>query len=390
MKICILYYSFFGDTGGAGVTTYLKNLKKYVEAKGHEVHIISSRVKEDRKKRYYKVFDLPIFPVKVFTSNITFALSSFLRLKRLNKKENFDIIYTVGGSGILAPLIKKVLNKPVVNHLVLTWQTKIYDLDDKLDIKEWMWTVPLIPLDRFAALSADRVITLCSFFKNEAIKFYNLRSNKIDVIPNGVEIKNIKKIGLGMRKKYNIKKDDIVFLYVGGTQKRKGINELIDGFTLLNNSNTKLIIVGTITQNFKTSRRYKNHTNNIIFTDRVPNKTLKKLYQMSDIFVLPTKWEGQPIAVLEAMSYGLPVITTNRYGMIDQVDDNVTGLLLDSTSPNDILHKMKHIISMDYKKMGELGREKAEREFSWESVAARTIEVFESVICKNERKTQKN
>ena len=382
MKICILYYSFFGDTGGAGVTTYLKNLKKYVEAKGHEVHIISSRVKEDRKKRYYKVFDLPIFPVKVFTSNITFALSSFLRLKRLNKKENFDIIYTVGGSGILAPLIKKVLNKPVVNHLVLTWQTKIYDLDDKLDIKEWMWTVPLIPLDRFAALSADRVITLCSFFKNEAIKFYNLRSSKVDVIPNGVEIKNIKKNGLDLRKKYNIKKDDIVFLYVGGTQKRKGINELIDAFNSLNISNTKLIIVGTVTQNFKTSNRYKNHTDSIIFTDHVTNKTLKKLYQTSDIFVLPTKWEGQPIAVLEAMSYGLPIITTNKYGMVDQVDDGISGFLLDSLRPKCIAEKMEKMVTMDYKKMGERSREKVKREFSWSSVVERTLNVFEEVISK--------
>ncbi len=52
MKICILYRNFFGETGGAGVTTYLRNLRRHIEARGHRVYIISARVREDEKKGY--------------------------------------------------------------------------------------------------------------------------------------------------------------------------------------------------------------------------------------------------------------------------------------------------------------------------------------------------
>ena len=175
---------------------------------------------------------------------------------------------------------------------------------------------------------------------------------------------------------YRIDKNDIVFLFVGGTQKRKGVYELIEAFSMMTTRNKKLLIVGMVTKDFEN----KTFDENIIFTGRITNKQLWDIYSCADVFVLPTKWEGQPIAVLEAMSYGLPVITTNKYGMIDQVDDGVTGFLLDSLQPECIAAKMEKIVAMDYKKMGELSREKAMRDFSWSSVTERTIKVFEEVL----------
>ena len=380
MKICILYHSFFGETGGAGVTTYLRNLKRHLEARGHRVYIISARVKENEEKRFYYAPSISIWPLRAFTGNLTFLFSSFLKLIKVNRKERFDLIYTIGASGAFSPIIKRVLNKPIVHHLVVTWQTGLHNIENKWDLKEYAWFIPLIPLNKLSALNADKIITLCTFFKKEAIKYYNLNEERIVVIPNGVDIPERREMTTNVREKYGIHEKDIVFLFVGGTQKRKGINELIKAFNLANIPNKKLIIVGEITKDFQLSYKNKDFKGKVILAGRVSNEILKGIYSCSDIFVLPTKWEGQPIAVLEAMSYGLPIITTGKYGMVDQVDDGVTGFLLPSWNPKDIAAKMEKIVTMDYKKMGELSREKAEREFSWPSVADRTIKVFEEVV----------
>ncbi len=307
---------------------------------------------------------------------------SFLKLIKLNRKEKFDLIYTIGESGALAQIIKRILNKPIVHHLVLTWQTKLDNIEDKWDLREYTWVIPLILLNKLSVFGADKIITLCTFFKSEAIKFYNLNKNMIVVIPNGVDIQEGEDKTSNVREKYGIGDGNMVFLFVGGTQKRKGINELVKAFNLANIPNKKLIVVGNITKDFQILNKNKRMGKDVILTGRVTNETLKDIYLCSDIFVLPTKWEGQPIAVLEAMSYGLPIITTNKYGMVDQVDDGITGLLLDSLQPEHIAAKIEKIVAMDYKKMGELSKDKAKREFSWSSVADRTIKVFEEVINK--------
>jgi glycosyltransferase involved in cell wall biosynthesis len=375
MKICVLYRNYFGERGGAGVTAYLRNLKVHLEARGHSVYIISSRVKEDEKKLLYHASSFPVYPLTSFTGTLTFLFPSLLKLIKINHEEKFDLVYTIGETGALSPIIKRLLYIPIVNHLVFTRQTQLKIIENKWNPKEYVF-LPTIPLSMISARSADKIITLCSFFRDEAIKFFDIKKNDFVVIPNGVDIPENGKITINIREKYHITNNDIVFLFVGGTQKRKGISELINAFNMTDIQNKKLLIVGVITKDFKN----KKFGENITLTGRITNERLKDIYSCADIFILPTKWEGQPIVVLEAMSYGLPIITTNKYGMVDQVDDGITGFLLDSLQPERIAEKMERIVAMNYKKMGERSREKAEREFSWSSVAERTIKVFEEVI----------
>ena len=66
--------------------------------------------------------------------------------------------------------------------------------------------------------------------------------------------------------------------------------------------------------------------------------------------------------------------------MVDQVDDGETGFLVPAQNPKELADKMELITKLDYKKMGELSREKAEREFSWQYVIEKIIWVFEEVM----------
>jgi len=119
----------------------------------------------------------------------------------------------------------------------------------------------------------------------------------------------------------------------------------------------------------------------VIFTGYISDKeTYGSVYRCSDFFVFPSRDEGFPLVVVDAMSYGLPIITTRRDGMLDQVDDGKNGFLVPERNAKELALRMEVITKLDYKKMGEMSREKAEKEFTWQSVTEKVINVFEEVL----------
>lgn len=375
MKICVLYRSFFGESGGAGVNTYLRNLKKHLEVRGHQVYFIASNVEENEEKRFYQSYALCIYPLRAFTGDLTFMFSSLFKLIKLNNKYNFDVIYAVDTSGTLGYLIKKHLKKPVVNHFIYPGQSRFYSVQNKItNLKQYIWFLPLIPLEKIALVGADKIITLTEDHKKEIVKHNHENGEKIVVIPNGVDTPKIMPI--------HRKTDGFFYLFVGRARKEKGIQELIKAFNLLKVNKKRLVIVGEASDEVKRIYGGKN----IIFTGYISDRgTLGTIYQNSDVFVLPTYWEGQSVAVLEAMSYGLPVIATDIPGMRSLIETEKNGFLVPPWDATPLAEKMDLITKRDYKKMGEYSREKTEKEFSWSSVAERTVKVFEDAIKEYER-----
>ncbi|RJS86300.1 glycosyltransferase family 1 protein [Methanophagales archaeon] len=381
MKICILYPSFLGETGGAGVNSYLRNLRRHLEMRGHEVYIISARIKENEEKRFYYAPSLYIWPLRAFTGNLIFTFSSFFKLIKIDRKEKLDLIYTIGTSGALGFIIKKLLKKPIVNHLIYPWQFKLHNIQNKIaDLKQYLWFLPLIPLEKMSLIGVDKIITLTEDHKKAIVKYDHVDSEKIVVIPNGIDIpENTKAISDAEPVPIHGNSEEFIYLFVGRAEKEKGIRELIKAFNLLECNGKKLVIVGWVSEKIKHLYR----RNNILFTGYISDRaTLGSIYQNSDVFVLPTHWEGQSMAVLEAMSYGLPVIASDIPGMSSLIENEKNGFLVPPRDVEKLAEKMELITKVDYKKMGEYSREKAEREFSWDKVADKTINVFEEVINK--------
>ena len=379
MKICILSTRY--REGSGGMYAYERNIKERLEEQGHEVHIIAPEVGEEHREEatVHKAKTFGVYPLKNFFTILSFSFSSFLLLSSLNKEVNkFDIVYTMGGLGANAFLIRVILKIPVVNHAPFPSK---YRLKAEKGWRKWAYLFPLSILEKFALLHSNKIIVLSEVFKEEVLpKLYHVNKNRIRVIPNGVDIpeEGEKPDCKTVREKYRIRENALFYLFVGWVTEKKGIYDLLAAFDLLDKSNKKLLIVGAIDKAIKgiTSKKYKN----VIFTGYLPDQELIKIFKCADIFVFPSRSEGQPFTVLEAMGYSLPVITTNRDGMVDQVDDGETGFLVPAQNPKELADKMELITKLDYKKMGRLSREKAKREFSWQYVIGETIKVFEEVI----------
>jgi glycosyltransferase involved in cell wall biosynthesis len=102
----------------------------------------------------------------------------------------------------------------------------------------------------------------------------------------------------------------------------------------------------------------------------------------ADIFLLPSRWEGLPISILEAMRAGLPVIASDVGGVAEAVTDGTTGFLVASQDAEQLRGRLQQMIDSPelMARMGRNGRNRYEADFQVESMVKRTISVYEEAV----------
>jgi len=144
---------------------------------------------------------------------------------------------------------------------------------------------------------------------------------------------NEKKI---IRDEYNIFENDFVLTFVGRIVKDKGINELVEAFIELkkNHSNLKLLLVGDYEENLNPIKQENmniiNNSEDIIFVGF--QNDIRKFLAISNLFLLPSYREGLPNSLIEAGSYGIPLIATDINGCNEIIIDKETGILVEKKS----------------------------------------------------------
>ncbi len=192
----------------------------------------------------------------------------------------------------------------------------------------------------------------------------------VEVIPNGINTDEFKPIKNKSKK--------ITLITVARLIPRKGLNYLIKA---LQNINADLIIVGEGPEkdNLKQlARKYKVH-DKVKFLGYVKHNKLPELYGKSDIFVLPSLFEGMSNTVLEAMACGLPIITTDTGGTNELIKDN--GIIIEKKSSLEILNAANKLIS-DKKKLAKYGTtsRKIALTYSWSNVASEYLKTYKQII----------
>lgn len=175
---------------------------------------------------------------------------------------------------------------------------------------------------------------------------------------------------VALRQQLNISSSDFIFICVTRLIWEKGINELVLSFKNINktHSNTKLLIVGWSDYDNPRhiSQEFINEWNgkyNIIFLGRKEN--IIELLAASDVFVYPSMYrEGIPRGILEALSMGLPVITSDTPGCNLTVENGENGFLIKPGSISELTNVMYKILESDLKRMSSKSRTIAEEKFS--------------------------
>jgi len=171
----------------------------------------------------------------------------------------------------------------------------------------------------------------------------------------------------------NIKKDKFIVICVSNDFVRKGVKYLIEAFNSLKLDNSELWIVGKNPR--KVVERIVKIEKNNIFIDAVSEFRLPELYNQSSIFCLPTLEDGAGMVMLQAMSCGLPVISTKYSIAPDVITEGEEGFIVEPSNTTLISEKIKFFYDNPNKiiEIGSKARTKIENEFTSDSVAKRII-----------------
>jgi len=181
----------------------------------------------------------------------------------------------------------------------------------------------------------DAIIALSEFWQEQLIKIVS-DPEKVRVIHNPCPIIELDP---------NIRKKNTI-IYAGTLDQRKGYTDLIHAFSKIakRNSDWKLIFAGNgEIEKGKYLAKTLNIENQVIFVGWVSGSEKHKLFQTASIFCLPSYAEGFPMAVLDAMAYGLPIITTPVGGILDVFENEKSALIF---NPGDIEELSKNLLRL--------------------------------------------
>lgn len=234
-------------------------------------------------------------------------------------------------------------------------------------------------LQPLLAKKIDHIITISEFSKHKIMEHLKVPEKKITVIYNGVDIKK-EVTHSSINNKFS--KLGNYILSVGSLEPRKNIPRLLEAFKIYQsetNSDIKLVIVG----HEGVTRVFKNHkpdisydSENIIYTGHVSDAELSFLYEHALGFCYPSMYEGFGLPPLEAMSYGIPVLTSNTTALKELCENKA--ILVDPHSVSSISEGIYSLIHSKPNFMNIDENKKYADSLSWSSCALKTHDILSS------------
>ena len=326
--------------GGAGI--YAINVTQELVKLGHEVTVFTPQIESG--KSFVNNGNLKICRIAL-NDNLPFkALQFWLKLPEVIMKtessNKFDIIHF---NGLSYWFVKNKLSDAphiiTIHHLVTdAVKSNNPSLISRFrDISgENGFFMPFI--EKRCVKCTNKIISVSKFTKKQIVETYKISPEKIDVVYNGMKLKKqtfTEEELEELNKQFSIPQKPII-LFVGRVDdQRKGLDILLKSFkNVLDKTDCALLVVGKGDQNeARTLSTSLGILDNVFFTGFVDEITLKKCYQLCDIYVIPSRLEGFGLTVLEAMVAGKPVVATNVGAIPEIMKDNENGILVE---PNDI------------------------------------------------------
>ena len=189
------------------------------------------------------------------------------------------------------------------------------------------------------------------------------------------------------RKKYPMLNQKLLIVFLSRLDHKKGLDRLLPAISTLamGRDNFAVVIAGS------GEREYEAHVHDlvlahglqekVIFTGFVHGQDKMDLLRDADVFVLPSYDENFGLAVIEAMAVGAPVVISNNVGIHHEVTEYGAGLVT-SCESDEIAHALSTLLDNESlrRKMGKNGRRLVGDKFTWEKVAPRLIEHYETIL----------
>jgi glycosyltransferase involved in cell wall biosynthesis len=314
------------DASLGGGQMHVLLLAKYLQADNFDVAIATeaSGWLVDQAQK----LDIAIHPISI-SNKLTWQ--SFRNIRQLLYSQKFDIIHTHGGTaGFWGRLVAASLKKrPVTIHTYHGLHYLNISQVAAKAIAQKLKRAIFQKIDQFLLNYTDQIICVCRSDYEKAIAAKVATPCKTSIVYNGIEIDQFSK-PLDQqiaRKIFDIVPTEFVFGNVGRLHEQKGHKYLLEAFAKVSDR-ARLLIVGDgdLREELVALAEKLQISDRIIFLGA--RSDVREFLSAIDVFVMPSLWEGQPIALLEALAIGKPCIATSVDGIPEIITNDVNGYLV--------------------------------------------------------------
>jgi glycosyltransferase involved in cell wall biosynthesis len=384
MKVAILCgYMLPRGYIAAGSTTYQVKLTRYLShIKDIELHIITV----NEENRQFKKDNLVIHTIK---KGKHFSIPYFhpvllWKIKHKIIEMDPDIVHAIStgflfsdAAAFLRGKYPTVLTAYGIRAKEVRYYREGYNKFQKF--LSYIFSSISIINERYVLTKIPNIIVQTPSIKNIISKW---TKSKIHIVPSGIEYDKIEEIQSYTT--LNLNESPDIFIVVN-LEKIKGVDILIKAIPTVIKAipNLNVYIAGTGPRENELKNLVKglNLEAHVKFLGFISEEDKYQHYKACKIVVVPSRWDCQPFAPLDAAASGKPVVASRIGGIQDTVEDRKTGLLFEPENTDDLADKIVTLLKDERLRedMGKAAKVKA-KEYDWSKIAERTLEIYKKVI----------
>ena len=388
MKILMLTWEYPPRIVG-GIARVVHDLSHRLIKDGHDVTVITYRdgetpyYEDDKGVNVYRVDNYMIRPNNFIEWIMQLNFNMVAKANEIIAKEGkFDVIHAhdwlVANS---AKTLKHSFDIPIVSTIHATEAGRNSGIHDEtqryINDTEWLLTY-----------ESSEVIVNSNFMKGHIQGLFGLPFEKINVIPNGINLTNFS----GIERDYDFRRqyasdNEKIILYMGRLVYEKGVQHLISAMPKILSAynDAKLIIAGKggMIDELRAQAERMGLGNKVYFTGYLNSKQVQKIYKCADIAVFPSTYEPFGIVALEAMLAGVPTVVSDVGGLNEIVEHGVDGMKSYAGNPNSIADSILALL-FDHQLASNVvknAKKKVKEEYSWNKIAQETYFTYQKAIC---------
>ena len=396
MKILMLTWEYPPRVVG-GIARVVYDLSRTLLKDGHDVTVVTYKdgdapyFEDDKGVKVYRVDNYMINPNNFIDWIMQLNFNLIAKANEIIAEQgNFDVIHAHDWLvAYAAKTLKNSYNIPIVATIHATEAGRNSGIHDEtqryINDTEWMLTY-----------EASEVIVNSNYMKNELQRLFGLPYEKINVVPNGVNLNLFN----GVERDYTFRRrfamdNEKIILFMGRLVYEKGVQHLISAMPKILNGyhDSKLVICGKggMLEELQAQVNNLGISNNVYFAGYMSGKDVQKMYKAADIAVFPSTYEPFGIVALEAMLSENPVVVSDIGGLNEIVQHRENGMKTYCGNPNSIADSILELL-YDHKLCADItkkAKNKVRNEYNWSKIAQDTHFTYQKAICQSMAEKQK-
>ena len=396
MKILMLTWEYPPRVVG-GIARVVYDLSRTLIKDGHDVTVVTYKdgdapyFEDDKGVKVYRVDNYMINPNNFIDWIMQLNFNLIAKANEIIAEQgNFDVIHAHDWLvAYAAKTLKNSYNIPIVATIHATESGRNSGIHDEtqryINDTEWMLTY-----------EASEVIVNSNYMKNELQRLFGLPYEKINVVPNGVNLSLFN----GIERDYTFRRrfamdNEKIILFMGRLVYEKGVQHLISAMPKILNGyhDSKLVICGKggMLDELKELANNLGIGNKVYFAGYMNGKDVQKMYKAADIAVFPSTYEPFGIVALEAMLSENPIVVSDIGGLNEIVQHRENGMKAYCGNPNSIADSILELL-YDHKLCADITRRaknKVRNEYNWNKIAQDTHFTYQKAICQSMAEKQK-